>query len=82
MKNEQLFKSQSYFDIINRTNKTDFPNLNNDEKINMNNRNKSEKVFDIFKRINKNFFKGENFLKKLKIISLQNGIINSSNLNS
>ena len=82
LKNEHLLKSQSYFDIINRTNKTDFPNLNNDKKINMNNRNKSEKVFDIFKRINKNFFKGENFLKKLKIISLQNGIINSSNFNS
>ena len=80
LKNEKLHKSQTYFESINKKSKTNRSNLESNEKINLNNLNESEKFFDIFRPINKNFFKGENFSEKYKMIKFHNNEVNTLNI--
>ena len=80
LKNEQLHKSQTYFESINKKSKTNRSNIESNEKINLNNLNESEKFFDIFRPINKNFFKGENFSEKYKMIKFHNNEVNTLNI--
>ena len=66
LKNYNLKRTQIFPEITNKMNKTE---REKNSKLIINKEKDYKKFFHIFNRLDKNFFKGENFMKKFKIIN-------------
>ena len=69
LKNYNLKRTQTFPEIINKMNNTDKDNFEINSKLIINKEKDYKGFFHIFNSLDKNFFKGENFTKKFKIVN-------------